>query len=146
MNRKFLQINYWILLCLLMAGCSSGSTAPQEEEETYEFYYRVIITDAYGIDPEIEEPGRAQVTWRDGNDQFQDNFDNPVIGIWESPKYIGFSGLRVSMTVTELTRYKKTILAQIVVENDVAIEEEKLMEESRTQGISVEHVLGQINH
>ena len=140
-----IQYNRWLLLCLLLAGCSSGSTAPDEIEEFYEFYYRVTLTDEYGTDPEITEPGRAQVTWRDGEDQPSNNFDNPVTDEWESPKYIGQPGFKAIMTVTELTSYKKTILAQIFIEDEMAVEEEKTMEEARTQGITIEYVLGQNN-
>ena len=143
--KTHIQRNRWLLLCLLLAGCSSGSTAPDETEEFYEFYYRVTITDEYGTDPDITEPGRAQVTWRDGQDQPKNNFDNPVTDEWESARYIGKPGLKITMTVTELTSYKKTILAKIIVEDEVTAEEEKTMEESRTQGITVEYVLGQNN-
>jgi hypothetical protein len=130
-----------IALCLVIAGCSGGSTSP-EEEEVYEFYYRVTITDDYGSDPEIQEPGQAQVTWRDGHDQPHDNFNNPVQESWESPVYEGMAGLKATMTITELTDYRKTITGQIFVDGQLVADEQKVMEETRTQGLTVEYELG----
>ncbi len=140
-----IRYKYAIILCLAIAGCSGGSTAPEEEETVYEFYYRVSVSDQYGIDPEIGEPAKVQVTWRDENDQAQNNYDDPVTSQWESPTYEGIEGHRITMNITELTDYRKEITGQIYVDGQLVAEEQKVMEETHTQALSVEYTLGQNN-
>ena len=140
-----IRYKYAIILCLMIAGCSDGSTAPEEEETVYEFYYRVSVSDQYGIDPEIGEPAKVQVTWRDENDQAHDNFDDPVTSQWESPTYEGLVGQKATMTITELTDYRKTVTAQIVVDGQTVAEQQKEMNETRTQGLTLEYEMGQNN-